>query len=264
MDKPQISISTCFDYTVPLERQIPLIAEEGFTHISFGQDENHSGILSTPRRRTLKELLRENGVKIDTIHGSQLCDPESTGKLSEILFAAHDLNVPVVVVHPVTFELNQDDFDTSLTTILKTLEILKPSLQESGIKIAIENVMPGPGTELTVQALKKTDPNYFGFCYDSSHEQIDGPKPNDLLKSFKDRIIAVHLSDRVKEFIDHVPPGDGFIDWPDVASLLKKSSFKGPLLFEVMVEHTSVKETRSFLKLAYERALYVHSLIENA
>lgn len=264
MDKPQISISTCFNYAISIEEQLPMIAEAGFTHLSLGQDVNHSGILSKLRRGALKELLRENGVKIDTIHGSQLCHPESIGKLREILFAAQDLNVPVVVVHPVTFELNQDEFDRSLTTILKTLEILKPSLRESGTKIAIENVMPGPATELTIQALKKTDPNYFGFCYDSSHEQIDGPRPNDLLKLFKDRIIAVHLSDRIKEFIDHVPPGDGFIDWPNVAALLKNSPFKGPLLFEVIVEHTSVKETQSFLRLVYERALYIHSLIENA
>ncbi|MBN2075920.1 MAG: sugar phosphate isomerase/epimerase [Dehalococcoidales bacterium] len=264
MDKPRLSISTCFNYAVPVEEQLPLIAEAGFTHVSFGQDEKHSGILDMQKRRILKELLRKNSLEIDTIHGPQLNNPASIAKLREIISAATDLSAPVIVVHPVPFELDEADFDKILAVVLQTIEEIQPILLATGIKIAIENVMPGPATELIVRALKQADSGCFGFCYDSSHEQIDGPRPNDLLKLFKDRIIAVHLSDRIKEFADHVPPGDGFIDWPNVAALLKKSPFKGPLLFEVMVEHTSVKETQSFLRLAYERAFYVHSLIENA
>lgn len=264
MDKQHISISSCFDYTVPLERQIPLIAEVGFTHLSLGQDENHSGILDMQKRRILKELLRKNGLKIDTIHGSQLSNPAGAAKLREIVSAATDLSAPVIVVHPVPFELDEADFDKTLAIVLQTIEEIQPVLLATGMKLAIENVMPGPATELIIQALKQTDPSYIGFCYDSSHEQIDGPRPYDLLELFSDRILAVHLSDRKKEFVDHVPPGEGFIDWPNVAALLKKSTFKGPFLFEVMVEHTSVKEDLSFLKLVYERALYVHSLIENS
>ena len=69
MDKPRLSISTCFNYAVPVEEQLPLIPEAGFTHVSFGQDEKHSGILDMQTRRILKELLRKNSLEIDTIHG---------------------------------------------------------------------------------------------------------------------------------------------------------------------------------------------------
>ena len=264
MDKSRLSISTCFNYAVPIEEQLPLIAEAGFTQVSLGQDEKHSGILDMQKRRILKELLRNNCLEIDTIHGPHLSNPSSAAKLKEIISAATDLSTPVIVVHPVPFELDEADFDKTLAGVLQTIEKIQPILLATGIKLAIENVMPGLATELIIQALKKTDPNFFGFCYDSSHEQIDGPKPYDLLELFSDRILTVHLSDRIKEFVDHVPPGEGFIDWPNVAALLKKSHFKGPLLFEVMVEHASVKETQSFLKRVYERAFYVHSLIENS
>jgi sugar phosphate isomerase/epimerase len=145
---------------------------------------------------------------------------------------------------------------------MRTLEESEPFVRKSGIKIAIENVMPGPATELAIRALRQTNPEYFGFCYDSSHEQIDGPRPFTLLDSLKERVIAVHLSDRVKEYVDHVPPGEGFINWVELVSMLRQTTFNGPLLFEVMVEHSPVKETAPFLKLAYERACYVHSLLQ--
>ncbi len=261
MTKPRISISTCFDYAVPVETQIPLIAEAGFTHISLGKDVNHSGILDRQKRRKLRDLLDHHNLEIDTIHGPQLCSPGSTGQLRETINAAADLGAPVIVVHPGPFELNEADLSQSLATVLHTLEKTTPEIEQAGIKIALENVMPGPATELAVRALGQLDSGLFGFCYDSSHEQIDGPRPHELLEMLKDRVIAVHLSDRIKEFVDHVPPGDGFIDWPKVVALLKDTAFAAPLLFEVMIEHTSVKETIPFLKLVYERACWVHSMM---
>lgn len=61
--------------------------------------------------------------------------------------------------------------------------------------------------------LARLDPALFGFCYDSAHVQIDGPRPFQLLDDLQDRVIAVHLSDRLRAFTDHVLPGEGFIAW---------------------------------------------------
>ena len=35
MNKPAISISTAFNYAIPLEQQMPLVAEAGFSHVSL-------------------------------------------------------------------------------------------------------------------------------------------------------------------------------------------------------------------------------------
>jgi len=262
LTRPEISISTCFDYSIPLEIQIPLISRAGFTYVSLGQDEEHSGLLEKRRRENLKLLLKMYNLTIDTVHGISLCYPDSVKRLKNIIEASVDLRVPVVIAHPVPFDIGKSDSDETLSKIIKSVNGLEPVLKETGIKIAIENVLPGPSTELAIQALIQADPEYFGFCYDSSHDQVDGPRLFTLLDSLKDRVIAVHLSDRIREFIDHVPPGEGFIDWRELTSLLKKTVFKGPLLFEVMVEHTSVKEPEQFLRLVYEKACYVYSLMQ--
>jgi sugar phosphate isomerase/epimerase len=263
LTKPEISISSCFDYNVPLDKQIPLIAEAGFTHISLGSNTEHSGITSRERRQQLKNLLNHSRISIDTIHSPQLVAPGGITRVRETIAAAADLKVPIVVVHIGPFELDESELTNYLTSALNLFGELEPVLKETGIRLALENLMPGPATALVVQSLARLNPRHFGFCYDSSHEQIDGPRPFELLDSLRDRVIAVHLSDRIREYVDHVPPGEGFIDWPALTASLKKTSFTGPLLFEVMVEHSSEKETRAFLKLAYERACHVHTLMHN-
>ena len=52
--------------------------------------------------------------------------------------------------------------------------------------------------------------------------------------------------------MDHVLPGEGFIDWDAPALALRPSSLVPPLLLEVMVMH-SAEEPGRFLRLAYER-----------
>jgi sugar phosphate isomerase/epimerase len=262
MTKPEISISTYFDYKVPLTDQIPLIAEAGFTHISLGQDEEHSGILEKHGREKLQSLLQQHHLKIDTIHGISLCYPYSAERMKPIIKASAELGVPVVIAHPIPFDIGQADFADLLSKIKISLKELELVLKETGIKLALENVLPGPSTDLAIEAGKRSESEYIGFCYDSSHDQVDGPRPFDLLDFMKDRLLAVHLSDRVREFVDHVPPGEGFIDWEALTSSLKKTIFKGPLLFEVMVEHSSVKEPEQFLRLVYEKACYVNSLMK--
>jgi sugar phosphate isomerase/epimerase len=53
---------------------------------------------------------------------------------------------------------------------------LAPVAREHGVRVALENVMPGPATEIATRALADLDPEVFGFCYDSSQDQIDGPR----------------------------------------------------------------------------------------
>ena len=90
----------------------------------------------------------------------------------------------------------------------------------------------------SVLALEERDSRLFGFCYDSAHDQIGGPRPLWLLNQLGDRLRAVHLSDRIREFVDHVPPGDGFIDWDALSAAIHATPFAGPLLFEVLITHT--------------------------
>jgi sugar phosphate isomerase/epimerase len=256
-----LSISTAFDYEIPIDVQIPLIAEAGFTHISLGEKEAHSGYLSQARRDDLKGLLDQQSIRIDTIHGPRADQPGSIELFSAVAEAAEDLSASIVVVHGGPFGFPEAELPARLDALLRTCEALQPVAQITGVIFALENVLPGPATDLVRQALPSLHPKHFGFCYDSSHDQIGGPKPFDLLAELKDRVVAVHLSDRIREFVDHVLPGEGFIDWRTLCKLLRVTRLAGPLLLEVMVTHSVEKQPDRFLKLAYERGCGLYDLM---
>ena len=71
-EKRRISISTCFDYNVPLERQLPFIANVVFTHVSIGS--KHLEHLDDGRRDGLQVMIGDNGLLIDTIHAPRVVD----------------------------------------------------------------------------------------------------------------------------------------------------------------------------------------------
>jgi sugar phosphate isomerase/epimerase len=262
MTRPAISISTTFNYDIPIDEQIAHIAQAGFSHVSLGANADHSGYLSASGRKRLKALVQQNGLSIDTVHGPRMDLPDSVPQLTALIEAADDLGAPVVVVHAGPFAFDEAELPTRLKAVLQTGRTVEPVARNRGIKVALENVLPGPATQLVKTALDTLDPTCFGFCYDSAHDQIGGPKPLDLLASMGNKVFAVHFSDRVADFVDHLPPGEGWIDWERMAATLRSTVFTGPLLFEVMITHASQQETRAFLELVYHQACRMYHLFK--
>jgi sugar phosphate isomerase/epimerase len=109
--------------------------------------------------------------------------------------------------------------------------------------------------------LKFLNHELVGICYDSSHDQIDGPREFSFLEMNKSKVIKVHISDRIKEFVDHVIPGEGFIDFESIVRYLKQSAFELPLLLEVMMTHSKYKDTEIFLNEAYKKGVELYKRI---
>jgi sugar phosphate isomerase/epimerase len=97
----QTSIATSFNYDLPIERQIPLIAEAGFSHLSLGVTPEHSGYLEAARRRELRARLADSGLAMDTIHARALHHAEAIEQASTTLTAAAELGARLVVAEGV-------------------------------------------------------------------------------------------------------------------------------------------------------------------
>lgn len=250
----QTSVSTTFDYSIPLEKQLPMIRKAGFSHVSFGMNYAHSGLLEEENWKRLREQINENGLSVDTIHGYDLDREDSIEVNAKLARAAKFFGAPVVVIHCTVFWFEDDEYEEKFRIVSGRIKEMEKIAKETGIRFAFENMVPGKPTDLCVEMVKMADPQYIGFCYDSSHDQIDGPRPMDLLSEMKDRVIAVHLSDRIREFVDHVIPGEGFVHFDEILPLLKESSFRGPILMEVGVENSRYKDAEELLAKAQEAA----------
>jgi len=255
MELRPVSIATSFDYGIALDVQVPLISKAGFTHFSLGANAAHSDYLSTGGQTHIRALAEQHGLGIDTIHGPRAEGSDSLDALSRSVTAAAALGVPIVVVHASPFDFPVAEFEERLRQVVGVCRALLPILAGTGVRVALENVLPGSATDLVERALDMLDPEWFGFCYDSSHDQIGGPRPVDLLTRSRHRLIAVQLSDRARDFVDHMIPGEGFIQWRDVCNELSLAGYDRPLLLEVSTTHSVVKEPIQFVRFAQHQGL---------
>lgn len=248
------SISTGFNYDIPIFEQIPMIKEAGFTHISLGKDYSHSGLLEEERLNQLYDAIINAGLKVDTIHGYDLDQPDYLEVNEKVAKAAKKLGAKTVVVHCSAFEFPDTQYEDKYAIVSKRIKNIKYIAEKNNVKFAFENVVPGLPTKLCEEMIEIGNSDYIGFCYDSSHDQIDGPRNMELLCRQNNKLTAVHLSDRIKEFVDHVIPGEGFINFDEMLPLLKQSGFDGPILMEVEMTHSKYKNIKEFLKKAHEAA----------
>lgn len=258
-----ISISSCFDYNIPFEKQMKYIAEAGFTHVSIGSDLGHSKLFDEGQAEKIKNALFENNLSIDTIHFSQsLVVKDCQLLIKKTLQIADKLSCPVVVAHCTSFMGNEIQSEEDIEKLMTTVISLEDLCKKYNVKIALENLCPGKATDILEQMLESTNPDCIGFCYDSSHDQVDGPRPMTLLKKWKDRLMAVHISDRIAPFIDHVIIGEGFIDFNEMSEILRTIDFDFPFLMEVSKTHSQYKDTKKFLEKTYLNAYDVFSKIK--
>lgn len=257
-----ISIASCFDYDIPLEEQMKYAAEAGFTHISIGSHLEHSRLSENGRVIQIKNALAKNNLKIDTIHFSQnLTANDWQGVMDKTMQTADELDCPVIVAHCTSFMANEIQSETDIDNLKSSIAVLELLCEKHNIKVALENLCTGKPTDVLEQMLEFSDSEYIGFCYDSSHDQIDGPRPMVLLEKWKHRLMAVHISDRIKPFTDHVTIGEGFIHFDEMIEILKTADFEFPFLLEMMKTYSQYKDTKEFLSKAYEGAYNIVSKI---
>lgn len=262
MKKP-ISISSCFDYDIPLELQMKYIADAGFTHISLGSNLKHSKLFEVGRVEQIKKLLFENKLSIDTIHFSQsLTTDDWQPVMEKTMQIAIELNCPIIVVHCTSFMGKEVQSDGDIEKLKASIISLNELCKKHQIKVALENLCPGKATDVLEQMLEIANPDYIGFCYDSSHDQVDGPRPFALLEKWKHRMITVHISDRIKPFTDHVTIGEGFIHFDEMVEILKTIDLEFPFLMEVMKTYSQYKDTEIFLSKTYSGAFETVSNID--
>lgn len=106
--------------------------------------------------------------------------------------------------------------------------MLLPVSGRLGVRIAVEN---GFDDHLLHAMLRTNTFNELGFCFDSGHAQINNNV--DILATFLERLLLVHLHDNYGTNDDHNILGEGVIDWKRVIPLVLKAPGLRTLTLEV-------------------------------
>ncbi|MBM4761148.1 sugar phosphate isomerase/epimerase family protein [Bacillus sp. B15-48] len=119
----------------------------------------------------------------------------------------------------------------ALEGIHRLCEVAKPL----NVRLAIENVgYNGSGlytAEEYAQLLDGVDETA-GYLIDIGHAQLDGWDVPKVIESVKERLIALHLHDNMGESDDHLPIGEGIMDFKKVLAVVNQHKIDCELILE--------------------------------
>ena len=229
----------------PILQVLDALASAGVRAVEIGTPPRHFDPLERDGIATVGERLRRAGIRPVSIHAPfggflDLADPNPRHRLAAvgaILETAHALQVlggEVVVVHPSDRPRDGANIDESLHHCTEALERLVRGCRERDVILAVESPLPhlvggAPAEFGRILAALPTD---VAVCLDTSHLWLGGHWDR-FVELAAGRRLHLHASDNHGTYDDHLPPGDGVIDWGHVGRSLAAANFSGWMVLEL-------------------------------
>lgn len=125
---------------------------------------------------------------------------------------------------------------------------LAEEARDAGVTLAIENRWDNLWMLDRVLDEIGDDPekSNLGVCIDVGHAHLSkdaGRQPvRAYLERYRAQLVHVHLHDNRGETDDHLLPGKGTIDWPDLFRTLVEIGYTGPLVLELHFQNDPLDE----------------------
>jgi len=230
----KLGVFIWFGYKISIQERVKLIREAGFETVLHWWDDSFIDFDGISKEEQVS-IIRNAGLAIDNAHlqADHINDLWIDSLDGQDVFNRHlsdikglaKAEIPVAVMH-VTSGLNPPPVsDIGLNRMKAIVEYA----QKVNVRIAVENTR---NTHILMNVLDSINSPALGFCYDSGHDCIWSETPYAILKKYRDRLFAVHLHDNMGFADDHLPPGEGMIDWITVLSEINRSSYNGALTLE--------------------------------
>ena len=238
-----ISTGACTDQ--PIVEVLPAIRAAGATGVEVGTPPRHFDPWSAAQVEQLGAHLHAVGLDAVSIHtpfgGSlDLADANPEHRLAAIgaaLMAASALKRlggRLVIVHPSDLPRHAYDAAARLDEAARSLALVADGCHQLGITLVVESQLPhligGHPDEFAF--LVRNLPPSVGVCLDTGHTAL-GKHWRRFVEVAGSRLSHVHANDNRGSWDDHLPPGDGAIDWPDVAGSLRDAGFDGWIMLEL-------------------------------
>ncbi len=171
---------------------------------------------------------------------TSLDEDQRMGAFQEICIAAQaaaTLGVKYFVIHPgpETGEIPRSERLERMQHGVEVLNRVVESCAELGIQLVLENMLPhlfsGPVRDL-LWLLGALDTDEVGICLDTGHAQLTGDLDT-VVHKLSGHLWTLHASDNRGEHDDHLPPGDGILDWERLLRQLDGVWYRGAIILEI-------------------------------
>lgn len=244
-----IGLSTgCFHKT-PILDCLEIIRVSGFSMIEVVFSPPHLDYkdLGAVRRTALR--IEELGMEAYSFHAPFANDIDISSPdfairehaLDEILRAveaASLLGVHYFVIHPGPENADipsREERMVRIENVISVLNRVAVRCAEAGIKCILENKLPhllfGSSSDI-VWILGSLDTNEVGACLDTGHAFLAGDLYN-LVYKLGPYLRMLHVHDNKGHSDEHLPPGEGRVEWGKLVSELVQVAFHGAMILEV-------------------------------
>jgi len=243
-----IGLSTGCYHDTNLMECLPTVREAGFSMVEICTSPSHLDYHDIEATGAAARRLRELDMEAYSLHApfsdqidiTSLDDgvrDRSRHDLMQAAEAAARLAVRYVVLHPGP-ESGESDPARREARRHRAVEVLNQvadRCRELGIALALENMLPhlfsGPARDL-LWILGAMAEAGVGVCLDTGHAHLAGDLPS-VVDKLSGHLWLIHANDNRGEGDDHLPPGEGTIDWQRLIERLSRAPFAGGVILEV-------------------------------
>ncbi|MGL4607542.1 MAG: sugar phosphate isomerase/epimerase family protein [Eubacteriaceae bacterium] len=238
------SMFSWFGYFMPFEDRIKIIRDAGFEEAMISwEDECPPWEI---KKELFPEIVKKHGLEITNIHcpfigyndiweESRIQIEPKLRLFQSFIKSCKDFDIPAMVIHTCDLEEFEPDLDKGKAFFSE----LADAGEKYGVNIGVENVSR---QYLLTYLLDEIDAPHFGLCYDSSHDFLETQNCGKILKKYKQRIKALHLSDNDFKKDRHWIPGEGQIPFEEILPEILSVETIKTLSYEVLANENWVKK----------------------
>lgn len=264
-----IGLSTGCFYQRSIFDCLELIRSSGFSLIEICFSPEHLDYHDLAAVSRAAARIDELGMEAYSFHapfaqGLDISSPDPRQKqqaLEEIfraVEAAALLQVHYFVIHPgpeSTISPPHVERFQRMENVVEILDKVAGRCRARGIHCVLENKLPhllfGRSSDILwiLDALESVD---VGVCLDTGHAALSGDLPS-LLHKLAGHLKMIHAHDNRGQGDDHLPPGDGSINWAALVQTLVLRGFRGAFILELagspdpVITMSNARRGRSFL-----------------
>jgi sugar phosphate isomerase/epimerase len=245
-----VSTGCCVDR--PITQTLEGLHEAGVTAAELGTPPRHFDPWSQDQIAGVRRCLAEWAIEPVAIHAPfggllDLTDPNphhrhaAIGATLAAASALRDVGGSRVVVHVSDVERNGQDVSQRLELAVQSLRVLARACTRMQATLVVETPLPhliGGHPDEFASVLGALDRSV-GVCFDTAHTTL-GHHWDRFMELVGDRLIHVHANDHRGQFDDHLPPGQGIIDWAHIRDTLRHAGFDGWIVLELACPGTSM------------------------
>jgi len=244
-----IGLSTGCFYNQSIFDCLAQIRESGFSTIEICSSPTHLDYHDPSTVRRAAERIRELGMDAYSFHApfadhidiAASNDGQRSAALAEVLQAveaAAILCVRYFVIHPGPEQpalASGEEQLVRMRNVVTTLNEVAHRCRELGIVCVLENKLPHllfGNTSDILWILDAINTSEVGACLDTGHAFLSGDMQS-LVRKLSGHLRMIHVHDNRGAQDDHLPPGDGRIDWEAMLRDLRNIGFRGALILEM-------------------------------